>query len=481
VRLPGLMFGLLGLIATGLAGLRMFGRTAGVLSAVLYASMILPGALAQAAAHDVALVVWVILAILLCWEAERATTRRAAVTCTLLLGLVLGLAILTKGLSGVALVGVAYGGHLLMTRGLSARTCAQGVAALAIGALVASAWYVAVELRNPNYLHYYFIDRHLKGFATGTQRHGNAPWWYYLPILLAGGSPWIAYLPVIVQDQWIKRRNRSRAEASPARGGSGEPMMLLGCWLVGGTLLFSLAHSKLLTYLWPVFPAVAILAAVAWVRLWEGTLSPQARRLLTCSFWMTCLVGPAVLPATLLVAQAQLGSWRMPAGLWAATIVIAMASWIPMGFWLAGRLRATLSACAVVMAIHFVFTMTIVMPHFADEVSARDLAGHFNRRGQLPPRLLVAEERIGSVVFYLDGPLRAGLQDERLRTVPLGDIFDPRVVGPQTVVAVGDQQAAGTDVQTARLVGMPYERAGRYRLYRAAELSAWRSFSSTWK
>ncbi len=38
VRLPGLLLGLLGMIAVGVAGLRMFGRTTGVLAAVFYAN-----------------------------------------------------------------------------------------------------------------------------------------------------------------------------------------------------------------------------------------------------------------------------------------------------------------------------------------------------------------------------------------------------------------------------------------------------------
>ena len=438
--------------------------------------MILPMALAQAAAHNVALVVWVTLGVLLFWESERTPTRRAAVACTLLLGLVLGLAILTKGLAGVALIGVAYGGHLLLARRLTTRACLVGTAALFLGGLAASAWYIAVELRNPNYLHYYFIDRHLMGFATGTQRHGHAPWWYYLPILVAGGSPWIAYLPVVVQDQWIKWRSRSPAEACASRVDRGSPMTLLGCWLVGGTLLLSLAHSKLTTYLWPVFPAVAILAAVVWARLWDGTLSPPARRLLGRVFWMACLVGPAVLPVMLLAAQEQLGPWRMSAGLWAATAAVAAACWIPMGFWLAGRPRATLAACVLVVAAHFVFVMTAVMPRLAGEVSARDLAAYFNGRGQLPPQLLVADERIGSLVFYLDPTLRAGLREQQLQFVRLRDIFDPRVNGAAAVVAVGEQQlvdaASDAPAQAARLADMPYERVGRYRLYRTAELTA---------
>ena len=86
----------------------MFGRTAGLLAAVLYASMILPVALAQAAAHDVALVVWVTLArppLLGIGAHDDATGRRRHAPCCWAWSS--ALAILTKGLAGVALVGIA--------------------------------------------------------------------------------------------------------------------------------------------------------------------------------------------------------------------------------------------------------------------------------------------------------------------------------------------------------------------------------------
>ena len=70
VRLPGLMFGLLGAVTTGLLAWRMFGRMTGWIAGVLYATTILPTALAQAASHDVALVPWVNLTMLLLWESD---------------------------------------------------------------------------------------------------------------------------------------------------------------------------------------------------------------------------------------------------------------------------------------------------------------------------------------------------------------------------------------------------------------------------
>ena len=107
VRLPGLLLGMLGMAATGIVGGRMFGRDAGWLAAIFYASMVLPVALTQAAAHDVALVPWVAFATLLLWEAEQAASPRKALAGTIAAGVFLGLAMLTKGLVGVALVAAA--------------------------------------------------------------------------------------------------------------------------------------------------------------------------------------------------------------------------------------------------------------------------------------------------------------------------------------------------------------------------------------
>ena len=109
VRLPGLTFGLLGAVTTGLIGWRMFGRTAGWVAGIFYGTMILPVALAQAASHDVALIPCINLAILFLWESERAESMTAAAGCVLAVGFLLGLTVLTKGLIGVALVGTAYG------------------------------------------------------------------------------------------------------------------------------------------------------------------------------------------------------------------------------------------------------------------------------------------------------------------------------------------------------------------------------------
>ena len=459
VRLPGLMFGLLGAATTALLAWRLLGRTAGMVAGLFYATSIFPAALAQVPMHDVALVPCVNLALWLGWETDRAASRRAALGTAALAGLTLGVAILTKGLVGVALVAAALGGYLLVARRLRPAICLYAAVALVVAALVAAAWYLAVEQRCPGYLRYFFLDRHVKGFVTGTQRHSDAPWWHYLPILLAGGMPWIAYVPSLLQDTWLGwHRPRGLAQFSarlavpgqPAQGPKNVPvplrpgdrhagrgLLLPVAWLIGCTLLLSVSRSKLITYLLPVFPAVAILAAVPWARLLEGRLAPAARRSMGVTVWITCLCGTLGLPVLCFVVQRALPI-RFSGLQWTVAVLAALSVAVPIVPWTLGHARATLAAGLAVVAVQLLVILAIVLPPAALEKSARDLAAHYNRQDYFPARFIMADERFGSLIFYLSPTLRADARAGRVVMVATEELtyYVPR--------HGGDFRAAGT-------------------------------------
>ena len=90
-----------------------------------------------------------------------------------------------------------------------------------------------------------------------------------------------------------------------------------------------------------------------------------------------------------------------------------------------------------------------------------DLAEHFNRLGQVPPRLLVADQRIGSFVFYLDASLRDGLKPGQVEQI-FAD--RPPQLHPGDVLAVPAQKLP----RIAKYLGLsdaPCESVGQYRLY----------------
>jgi 4-amino-4-deoxy-L-arabinose transferase-like glycosyltransferase len=465
LRLPGLMFGLLGVITTGLVGWRLFDRLTGWISAIFYGTMILPVALAQAAAHDVALVPSVNLSILLLWESDRSSsksTRWAFVAAT---GFLLGLSILTKGLVGLAIVGVAYGSFILMTRRLSIEIIFRGLAVCAIAVLVASAWFIAVEFKHSGFLHYYFIQRHVLGFATSTQIHGEAHWWYYLPIILGGGLPWIGYLPVTFSH--MREQNKSRdcpgdcvSTNQTVTFDSFDAIKLLLCWLICSTILLSISHSKLITYIWPVFPSAAILAAVGWARLLDGTLAENARRSLVRSFFFSSITGPVILPLVVYAVQ-MVYSVKLPWTVWTAAVLAGLAALIPIRFMKRGQWQSMLIASTLSTAVQFVVALTLVLPLVAENYTARGLAEHFNQLGRLPVRLLVAEERIGSLIFYLEPSLRSELREKQIDRLLKNK---PTELPPGTIIALPERFSDRAE-QYKELLDLPYKTVGRYRLY----------------
>lgn len=463
VRLPGVVFGLAGALTTGLLARRLADPQVAWLAGIFQITMVLPTALTQAAVHDVALVPWTNLALWSLYEATDPAASPARYRCQFLAaGLWLGLAILTKGLIGVALVGLATLVWLTLRRAWSRRAVLGGAIALALAALVAAPWYLAMELRNPGYLYYYVVERHLLGYVTETQRHGGRVWWYYLPLVAGGGLPWIAFLPATAAAGWKTRRHDPAGWLT---------LRLVAAWLVSSVTFLSLANSKLLTYLLPAFPAVAILAAWGCDRLVRDEAGSRARRLAGGALWALALVGPAILPITMRVTTRVLAANYSP-GIWLAAGLISLGMAWPVWSFLRGRMLTALAAQTAALAAILLFAMGIVLPRIAVNLSADTLAQHVNESPARPDRIWIIEERIGSLVFYLDPDYRRELTPERLRMLAWEDLAKlPPDLGPDVWIALPHKRLkrAHQYLDVARLAG---REVGHYRLVAAPDLLA---------
>lgn len=459
VRLPGMLLSILGVATTGLLAGWMFGRAAGLLSAAFYATTILPTAMSQSPVHDVALVPMVNLAVLCFWRSQEAASARARWGAVVLAGVVLGLSLLTKGLVGVALVGLGYGMWLILTRRLSLVAVLQGALALTIAGLLAAGWYAAMEARVPGYCRYFLFERHVLGYATATQRHGSAAWWYYLPVILLGGLPWVAYLPL-----YLIRGRDGATDDGPQR----RARLLLWCWLTIGVLVLSLARSKLPTYAWPLFPPAAMLAALLWRDLLGGRLAAAAERGVAATLYFSCLGSPVVI---LVAAKIAARHFRvsLTTDTWVMALLVGLLGVLPGLFYWSARRRAALSAALTSCALQFVWIMTWLMPQIAPATSAVALARHFNAAGCLPPRVTLLEERIGSLLFYLDPPLRAAVKPGQFDYAPLRDLIQGPAGEPGDLVVIPAEWSRRANAIFA-IDRLPATNVGLYRIYDAAAL-----------
>jgi 4-amino-4-deoxy-L-arabinose transferase-like glycosyltransferase len=151
-------------------------------------------------------------------------------------GLFLGLAILAKGFVPLVLIVPV----LLIARRMR-------FAMIGAAVLVAAPWYVLCYVRNgPVFWNEFFWKHHVERFLHPTLDHPQ-PFWFYVPVLLAGLFPWTPLAGLFL-------RPKTYAD---------ERVRFLVLWLLFALAFFSFSQNKLPGYVLPLLPMLAIVLAVA--------------------------------------------------------------------------------------------------------------------------------------------------------------------------------------------------------------------------
>jgi 4-amino-4-deoxy-L-arabinose transferase-like glycosyltransferase len=442
VRIPALLFGVLGMLSLALLGTTLFGDDVGLVAGIVYGTMLLPVAISNVAVHDVALVPFMCGAAWCLWRASRS---RRAWAWGIPAGICLGLSILTKGLAGAAFTGIFAVCVAVRQPSTLPRLAIALAIAGAVALLVAAPWYLAMERAHAGYLHYYFIERHLRGYLTATQRHAGRPFWYYVPIVIGGTLPWTGHLGAAL-------RHVRRAGERPL-------IWIAWAWFAAGLLFLSLGESKLVTYVLPIFPALALAIGEAIVTF--GRSRPAVA---------IHIVTLAVLPVATVVAlrfvlHATIGvTWIIPIGGTAGVLLLARRALR------ATSVEAGVAADALMALVAFVAVLLAPLPRAAEYLTSRDLAEALNAGPHLPSRVRVLDERIGSIVFYLSPALRAEATPERIQITSLSSAIDRARADPaDAVLAVRDDQLERF-IRAFPQPPQPSLRAGTFTLYRADRL-----------
>jgi 4-amino-4-deoxy-L-arabinose transferase-like glycosyltransferase len=119
--------------------------------------------------------------------------------------------------------------------------------ALAGGAmvmLIAAPWFIAIAVREPGFVDFYFVGEHLRRFFEASYSHGE-PFYYYLPVLAAGMMPWTLMTPFI-------------AWRALVRTSAGRFCIVAAAVVIG---MFSGASAKLIPYILPAAAPIAVLLA----------------------------------------------------------------------------------------------------------------------------------------------------------------------------------------------------------------------------
>jgi 4-amino-4-deoxy-L-arabinose transferase-like glycosyltransferase len=153
---------------------------------------------------------------------------------------------MTKGFMALAIPGPVIVAWLTLTRQWGRLRPFYPLSALTIFLSIVAPWHVAVSLQNPEFTHKYFIVEHFLRFTT-TYHQRYQPIWFYLPIVMIGLFPWIALIP--------------RAFNNLKQNSLNLYLLLWAAWVI---VFFSVSNSKLIPYVLPAFPPLAILLAYGW-------------------------------------------------------------------------------------------------------------------------------------------------------------------------------------------------------------------------
>jgi len=283
------LFALGGVLLTYAAARRLHGRAAGLAAGLVLATALLYFALARILLLDMAVSV-LMSAALFCFILgvnEPAGSRRR----WLFYGLYasMALATLTKGLIGFLVTGaVMFTWLLVFNQWRRLRPFYLPTGALLFLALAAP-WHVLAAMRNETWAHRYFVYEHWERFTSpAASRPG--PWWYFIPIMLAGLFPWTGFLWPALRDSlrggWAARRENANS-------------WFFATWAAFIFLFFSKSHSKLATYILPIFPPLALLIG-AWLAQ-PGVKDPKRLRTGLVVFTVfSALLGTALVVVVLL-------------------------------------------------------------------------------------------------------------------------------------------------------------------------------------
>jgi len=181
-----------------------------------------------------------------------STTPRARRGWMLLTWASAACAFLTKGLVAGALPVLTLSVYSVLNRDARPWRRLYPVSGLALFLAIVLPWLILIQHRLPEFFNFFFVREHFERYLTLVERRYQ-PWWFFIEVLAAGSLPWVVPVVRALVTGWRAHEPAGRFDAR----------RLLWAWSVVVLVFFSASDSKLIPYILPMFPALAVLAGTA--------------------------------------------------------------------------------------------------------------------------------------------------------------------------------------------------------------------------
>ncbi len=258
-RLYTALTGFFGILLVGYTGTRLVNRRAGFAAALALAAAPYWQLMGHFNTLDMGLSFWMELTLCALLLAQRdGVTAREARLWMWACWASMALAMLSKGLIGIVLPGAVLVLYTLLMRDWALWKRLYLPSGLAIFLAIVAPWFWLVQERNPEFFNFFFIVQQFARYLTPEQNRPGPPY-YFVGVILVGFLPWLSIAVASVRHALRQSRQQNGFA----------PMKLLLVWAVFIFVFFSASHSKLVSYVLPIAPALALVIG-AWLPQLDG-------------------------------------------------------------------------------------------------------------------------------------------------------------------------------------------------------------------
>lgn len=239
----------------------------GLWSSLIYMSSLLPFALHRINIIDGLLTSVLALALLSLFRITQEPHRKLF---HILLGLGLAGSVLSKGLIGLVLPGLVVGAWIVSCRRWDLVKPLVISPAWPIFIVLTAPWFIAVQKNNPEFFRFFFIHEHFQRYTT-TIHQRYEPGWFFMVTFLWAIFPWtLLFFKRAFSEgrQWVRDHEN----------------LFFVLWTIIPIVFFSFSHSKLIPYILPALPGMAVLLGRSCQRQ-----TPKGIGVML-GFWAACLL-----------------------------------------------------------------------------------------------------------------------------------------------------------------------------------------------
>ena len=277
LRFPIALFALLGCLAVYGYASRVYSRTTGYLSAITLGTSVLYFSLARLILLDLVLTVFMSFGLFAFIRGIKSIGGERRIQLALA-SASFACAVLTKGLIGLILPLAIIGIWVISLNKWKDLRPLYLPTNLIIFCAIALPWHILVSLKNPEFFDFYFIREHFERYFTVIHRRMQ-PWWFFIPITVVGFLPWIFFLPRAL-------KNFIPFKFKDWKVYDLEAFLLI--WVGFIFVFFSFSSSKLIPYILPIFPPLAIIIGRFLTYIIEGNRSTKIEA--ACYFLATAVL-----------------------------------------------------------------------------------------------------------------------------------------------------------------------------------------------